>query len=83
MRIKYIIPFPFDEEGISRPRSADPGRSPRPDVDIDFVPVRNSCLLLDSYYESIIFDAYIAEAGLRRRTRATTRSSWTPCRTPA
>jgi allantoin racemase len=29
------------------------------------VPVRSSCFLLDFYYESAIFDAYIAEAGLQ------------------
>ncbi|MBK5116335.1 MAG: aspartate/glutamate racemase family protein [Thermoleophilia bacterium] len=64
MRIKYIIPFPFDEEGIAARADQIPEELRRPEVEIDFVPVRNSCLLLDSYYESIIFDAYIAEAGL-------------------
>lgn len=65
MRIKYIIPFPFDEAGIQARAAQIPDELRRPDVDIDFVPVRNSCFMLDSYYESLIFDAYIAEAGLQ------------------
>lgn len=65
MRIKYIIPFPFDDEGIRARAAQIPQGLLGPDVVIDFVPVRNSCFLLDSYYESIIFDAYIAEAGLQ------------------
>ncbi len=64
MRIKYIIPFPFDEAGIASRAAQVPPELRRPDVTIDFVPVRNSCFLLDSYYEAILFDAYIAEAGL-------------------
>ena len=64
MRIKYIIPFPFDEEGVAARAEQIPDELRRPDVEIEFVPVRNSCFMLDSYYESIIFDAYIAEAGL-------------------
>jgi allantoin racemase len=64
MRIKYIIPFPFDEEGVAARADQIPDELRRPDVEIEFVPVRNSCFMLDSYYESIIFDAYIAEAGL-------------------
>jgi len=64
VKIKYIIPFPFDEAGIAARAAQVPPELHRPDVTIDFVPVRNSCFLLDSYYEAILFDAYIAEAGL-------------------
>ncbi len=65
MRIKYIIPFPFDEAGVAARAAQIPSDLLGPGVVVDCVPVRNSCLLLDSYYESIIFDAYIAEAGLQ------------------
>jgi allantoin racemase len=65
VRIKYIIPFPFDEAGVNARAAQVPPDLVRPGVDIEFVPVRNSCFLLDSYYESAIFDAYIAEAGLQ------------------
>jgi allantoin racemase len=64
VRIKYIIPFPFDEAGVAARAAQIPDGLLGEGVDVDFVPVRNSCFLLDSYYESIIFDAYIAEAGL-------------------
>jgi allantoin racemase len=65
VRIKYIIPFPFDEAGVQARASQIPEDLLGPDVKLEFVPVRNSCFLLDSYYESILFDAYIAEAGLQ------------------
>lgn len=65
MRIKYIIPFPFDEAGVAARAAQIPTDLLGEGVEVDCVPVRNSCLLLDSYYESIIFDAYIAEAGLQ------------------
>ena len=29
------------------------------------MPVRNSATLVDCYYEALVFDMYIAEAGLR------------------
>jgi allantoin racemase len=64
MKIKYIIPFPFDEQGVTARADQIPEELRRPDVQLDFVPVRNSCFMLDSYYESIIFDAYIAESAL-------------------
>jgi allantoin racemase len=65
VRIKYIIPFPFDEAGVAARAAQMPDGLLGPDVSVEFVPVRNSCFLLDSYYESAIFDAYIAEAGLQ------------------
>jgi allantoin racemase len=65
VRIKYIIPFPFDDAGVRARAEQIPEGLLGPGVDLDFVPVRNSCFLLDSYYESILFDAYIAEAGLQ------------------
>src|SRR6188472_2435063 len=65
MRIKYIIPFPFDEEGIAN-RAAQIQRDVLgPDTEVECVPVRNSATLVDCYYEALVFDMYIAEAGLR------------------
>ena len=65
MRIKYIVPFPFDDEGIARRAEQLPETLRTPGVDYDFVPVRNSIHNADSAYELLILDAYIAEAGLR------------------
>lgn len=64
MRIKYVIPFPFDEAGIANRAAQLPAELRTPGVDYDFVPVRNSCKNADSPYELLLLDAYVAEAGL-------------------
>ena len=65
MRIKFIIPFPFDDEGIANRAAQIPQEILGPDTEVECVPVRNSATLVDSYYEDLVFDMYIAEAGLR------------------
>jgi len=65
MRIKYIIPFPFDEEGLANRAAQVPKELLGPDTVVECVPVRNSATLVDCYYEDLVFDMYIVEAGLR------------------
>ena len=65
MRIKFIIPFPFDDEGIANRAAQIPKEILGPDTEVDCVPVRNSATLVDCYYEALVFDMYIVEAGLR------------------
>jgi Asp/Glu/hydantoin racemase len=65
VRIKFIIPFPFDEEGIANRAAQIPQGLLGPETVVDCVPVRNSATLVDCYYEALVFDMYIAEAGLR------------------
>ena len=65
MRIKYIIPFPFDDEGIANRAAQIPREILGPDTDIECVPVRNSATLVDCYYEDLVFEMYITEAGIR------------------
>jgi allantoin racemase len=65
LRIKYIIPFPFEEEGISNRAAQIPSDLLGPDTEVECVPVRNSATLVDCYYEDLVFDMYITEAGLR------------------
>jgi len=65
MRIKYIIPFPFDDQGIANRAAQIPREILGPDTEVECIPVRNSATLVDCYYEDLIFDMYIAEAGLR------------------
>ena len=66
MRIKYIIPFPFDEEGIANRAAQVPKEILGPDTVVECVPVRNSRRLRRlGYYEALVFDMYITEAGLR------------------
>jgi Asp/Glu/hydantoin racemase len=65
MRIKFIVPFPFDEAGIAARAAQIPRELLGPDTEIECVPVRQSATLVDCYYEALIFDMYITEAGLR------------------
>ena len=65
MRIKYIIPFPFDDEGIANRAAQIPREILGPKTEVECVPVRNSATLVDCYYEALVFDMYIVEAGLR------------------
>jgi Asp/Glu/hydantoin racemase len=65
MRIKYIIPFPFGDEGVANRAAQIPREILGPDTEVECIPVRNSCTLVDCYYEDLVFDMYIAEAGLR------------------
>ena len=52
MRIKYIIPFPFDDEGIANRAAQIPKELLGPDTDVECIPVRNSATLLWSASES-------------------------------
>src|SRR5262245_33814570 len=65
MRIKYIIPFPFDDEALANRAAQVPHELLGADTHVECVPVRNSATLVDCYYEDLVFDMYIAEAGLR------------------
>lgn len=65
MRIKFIIPFPFDDEGIANRAAQIPQELLGPDTTVECVPVRNSATFVTDYYEAMLFDVYITEAGLR------------------
>ena len=65
MRIKFIIPFPFDDEGIANRAAQIPKELLGPDTVVECVPVRNSATFVTDYYESMLFDVYIAEAAFR------------------
>jgi allantoin racemase len=63
MRIKYIIPFPYDAGQDARTAQV-PADLLGPDTVVECVPVRNAATIVDCYYEDLIFDMYITEAGL-------------------
>jgi allantoin racemase len=65
MRIKFILPFPFDDEGIANRAAQIPKEILGPDTDVECIPVRNSATMVDCLYEALVFDMYIVEAGLR------------------
>jgi allantoin racemase len=69
VRIKYVIPFPFGEEGLANRAAGIPRGALRPDTVVDVVPVRNSFSLEhpsagSSYYESMLLEMYVIEAAL-------------------
>lgn len=64
-RVKVIVPFPFDEKGIANRRAQLPRECIRPGFEVEFVPVRNSCAYGDSYYDTLLMDMFIFEAGLK------------------
>jgi allantoin racemase len=65
VRIKYIIPFPFDATGIARRAAQIPHAALGPSTEVECVPVRNGGTSGVGYYEAMIFDTYVTEAGLR------------------
>jgi Asp/Glu/hydantoin racemase len=65
VRIKFIVPFPFDDAGIANRAAQIPNDLLGSNTEVECIPVRNSATLVDCYYEDLVFDMYIAEAGLR------------------
>jgi Asp/Glu/hydantoin racemase len=64
MRIKFLVPFPLEGEALQARADQLGSQLLRPGVEVDVVPVRNSCVALDSQYEGLLLDAYLAEARL-------------------
>lgn len=65
MRIKYVIPWPFGDERLGELSSAFPRHVLEADTDVDFTAVADSAAFVDCYYDDLIFEMYIVEAGLR------------------
>ncbi len=65
MRVKFIVPFPFDEQGVRNRAEQLPARLIRPGWEVKFVPVKNSCAYADSYYDLLLLDMFIFEEGLK------------------
>ena len=65
MRIKYIIPLPLNEHQVSLRADQIPRDILGPDTVVECVPVRNGVNDGICYYEDLILDMYITEAGLR------------------
>lgn len=65
MRIKVIVPFPFDTAGIRNRAAQIPLDALHPGTVVEYVGVKHMCRELESPLESLIFDMYMAEAGLR------------------
>ena len=64
MRIKYIVPFPFGASGLAKRAGQIPLAHLSPGTEVTCVAVRNSTDAGGSYYDTMLFDMYVTEAGL-------------------
>ncbi len=68
-RVMMIVPFPLDERGLANRRAQLPDGSIRPGFEVDFVAAKNSSEGVgDSYYDAVLWDMFVFEAGLRAET---------------
>ena len=65
MRIKFIIPFPLDEDGAKLRESQLPQEFIPPGVEVVWSPVKNSGLGGDSQYDTFLMDIFCFEEGLK------------------
>jgi allantoin racemase len=64
-RIKVIVPIAMDESGVANRRAQLPDEMIRPGYEVDFVAVKNSGALGDTYYDALLMDMFVFEAGLK------------------
>lgn len=64
-RIKIIIPIPVDEDGVLNRQAQLPEELIRSGYEVEFVAVKNGASLGDSYYDTMLMDMFVFEAGLK------------------
>jgi allantoin racemase len=64
-RIKIIVPIPMDEAGVANRAAQLPPEVVGTDYEVDFVAVSWGAALGDSYYDTMLMDMSVFEAGLR------------------
>ena len=64
-RIKIIVPIPMDQEGVANRASQLPAESIREGYEVEFVAVNWGAALGDSYYDTMLMDMSVFEAGLK------------------
>lgn len=64
-RVKVIVPIPMDARGVANRRAQLPDELIRPGFEVEFVAVKNGAALGDSYYDALLMDMFVFEAGLR------------------
>jgi allantoin racemase len=63
MKIKFIVPFPFDERGLrNRAAQVEPGK--RDDVEVAFVAVKNGGSWGDTAQDALLMDFFVYEEGV-------------------
>jgi allantoin racemase len=63
-RVKIIVPIPMDEAGVENRASQLPAERIRDGYDVEFVAVTWGAALGDSYYDTMLMDMSVFEAGL-------------------
>ena len=64
-RVKIIVPIPMDEAGVANRASQLPADSIREGYAVEFVAVDWGAALGDSYYDTMLMDMSVFEAGLK------------------
>ena len=64
-KVKIIVPIPMDEAGVTNRASQLAGDLVAPGFDVDFVAVSWGAALGDSYYDTMLMDMSVFEAGLQ------------------
>ncbi|RHW38308.1 hydrogenase expression protein HupH [Lysinibacillus yapensis] len=64
-RVKIIIPIPVNESGVKNRQAQLPKELIRPGYEVEFVSVKNGASLGDSYYDTMLMDMFVFEAGLK------------------
>ena len=64
-KVKIIVPIPMDEAGVANRASQLAGDMVAPGFDVDFVAVTWGAALGDSYYDTMLMDMSVFEAGLK------------------
>ena len=64
-RVKIIVPIPMDEAGVANRASQLPAQRIREGYEVEFVAVNWGAALGDSYYDTMLMDMSVFEAGLK------------------
>jgi len=64
-RIKVIVPIPLDAAGVENRAAQLPRQLIMPGMEVEFVAVQWGAALGDSYYDTLLMDMSVFEAGLR------------------
>ena len=64
-RIKIIVPIPLDAAGVANRAGQLPRHLIMPEMEVEFVAVQWGAALGDSYYDTLLMDMSVFEAGLR------------------
>jgi allantoin racemase len=65
MKVKIIVPIPMDQDGVNNRALQLPDELIAPGMEVEFVAVNWGAALGDSYYDTILMDMSVFEAGLK------------------